>query len=50
MTWLLETPLFFSLPRKVLPRKDDFHSRHSSPPRRNGGSTAEQILLSLEDL
>ena len=29
MTWLLETPLFFSLPRKVLPRKDDFHSRHN---------------------
>ena len=31
-------------------QEDDIHIRHNTPPRRNGGEMAEQILLSLEDL
>ena len=30
--------------------EDDIYIRHSTPPRRNGGARAEQILLTLADL
>jgi len=46
----LETPPSLLSCRGELSKKDDFHNRHSSPPRRNGGDVAELILLSLEDL
>ena len=41
-----ETPPWIS---RII-QEDDIHIRHSTPPRRNGGEMAEQILLSLAAL